>query len=230
MFNKFVNTTMKENENKEQAILQAAEKEFLARGFDGAKPTAIAEPAGVTHALLHYYFRTKESLVNKVLDNKIELLEASVVDAFANSEAPLPTRIEQGMRRHFQFMLENPDLPRFVVNEFFARPERAGQLHVRLRSLVGRVAGALQHEMRQLAERGEIARVDLPDLLLDIISLNVFPFLCHRVIVPLLAPDLGTDAFFRTRLEENVTVILKRLQPTPSCDSSSSSCSPVWLP
>ena len=40
---------MKENENREQAILRAAEREFLARGYDGTKTTAIAEAAGVTH-------------------------------------------------------------------------------------------------------------------------------------------------------------------------------------
>ena len=43
---------------KEQAILAAAEQEFLAKGFDGARTTSIAAAAGVTHAMLHYYFRT----------------------------------------------------------------------------------------------------------------------------------------------------------------------------
>ena len=43
--------------NKEQAILEAAEREFIAKGFAGARTTSIAEAAGVTHAMLHYYFR-----------------------------------------------------------------------------------------------------------------------------------------------------------------------------
>lgn len=45
--------------NKEQAILEAAEREFIVKGFAGARTTSIAEAAGVTHAMLHYYFRTK---------------------------------------------------------------------------------------------------------------------------------------------------------------------------
>ena len=40
--------------NTEQLILQAAEEEFFAKGFGGARTTAIAEKAGVTHAMLHY--------------------------------------------------------------------------------------------------------------------------------------------------------------------------------
>ena len=54
--------------NKEQAILEAAEREFIAKGFAGARTTSIAEAAGVTHAMLHYYFRTKEQLFERILD------------------------------------------------------------------------------------------------------------------------------------------------------------------
>ena len=39
--------------NREQAILEAAEREFLAKGFAGARTTSIAEAAGVSQALLY---------------------------------------------------------------------------------------------------------------------------------------------------------------------------------
>lgn len=48
--------------NSKQAILDAAEEEFLEMGFHGAKTSSIAKRAGVTHAMLHYYFSTKENL------------------------------------------------------------------------------------------------------------------------------------------------------------------------
>ncbi|MDE5559751.1 MAG: TetR/AcrR family transcriptional regulator, partial [Bacteroidales bacterium] len=40
----------KEKQTKEQAILLAAEQEFMTKGYDGARTTSIAEAAGVTHA------------------------------------------------------------------------------------------------------------------------------------------------------------------------------------
>ncbi len=46
----------------EHKILCAAEQEFMAKGFNCARTTSIAEAAGVTHAMRHYYFRTKEKL------------------------------------------------------------------------------------------------------------------------------------------------------------------------
>lgn len=42
----------KPQQNKEQAILKAAEREFLTKGYAGARTTSIAEAAGVTHAML----------------------------------------------------------------------------------------------------------------------------------------------------------------------------------
>ena len=58
MLNNVVNPkAMSKKENKEQDILKAAEMLFAEKGFKGATTTLIAAQAGVTHAMLHYYFR-----------------------------------------------------------------------------------------------------------------------------------------------------------------------------
>ena len=74
--------------NKEQAILEAAEREFIVKGFAGARTTSIAEAAGVTHAMLHYYFRTKEQLFERILDEKMRLMGESVLAAFGQPGLP----------------------------------------------------------------------------------------------------------------------------------------------
>ena len=43
--------------NKEEEILKAAEAEFLEKGFAASRTVEIARRAGVTHAMLHYYFQ-----------------------------------------------------------------------------------------------------------------------------------------------------------------------------
>ena len=55
----------------EQAILDAAEELFFDKGYKLATTTAIAAKAGVTHAMLHYYFRTKEQIFLKILDKNM---------------------------------------------------------------------------------------------------------------------------------------------------------------
>src|SRR5262245_26835300 len=57
-------------------ILAAAEEEFAAAGYDGARTVAIARRAGVTHAMLHYYFDTKAALHRAVLERVLAALTA----------------------------------------------------------------------------------------------------------------------------------------------------------
>ena len=56
---------MKES-TTENLILKAAEEEFQTKGFAGATTTSIAERAGVTHTMLHYYFRTKKNIFYRI--------------------------------------------------------------------------------------------------------------------------------------------------------------------
>ena len=123
--------------NKEQAILEAAEREFIVKGFAGARTTSIAEAAGVTHAMLHYYFRTKEQLFERILDEKMRLMGESVLAAFGQPGLPLAERLRDGIERHFDFIMANPDMPRFIVNEVFSRPERYETMQARIREIAG---------------------------------------------------------------------------------------------
>ena len=68
-----------EKQTKEQLILAAAEHEFLTKGYDSARTTSIAQAAGVTHAMLHYYFRTKEQLFERIVDEKYKLMSHSML-------------------------------------------------------------------------------------------------------------------------------------------------------
>jgi TetR/AcrR family transcriptional regulator len=51
-----------------QQILNAAEVEFSRCGLNGARISTIAKGAGVTTAMIHYYFENKEGLYKAVLE------------------------------------------------------------------------------------------------------------------------------------------------------------------
>lgn len=199
--------------NKEQAILEAAEREFLAKGFDGARTTSIAAAAGVTHAMLHYYFRTKENIFDRILDEKVRLMGESIISAFGRPELPLTQRLCDGISSHFDFLTTNPDLPRFMINEITSKPERYETMRNRVRPIVDHLIANVQHELDAEAERGEIERMDVRQLMLDILSLNIFVFVAYPIIGPLFA-DTNSDreAFFAARKAENIEIILRRLR------------------
>lgn len=56
----------------QERILDAAEQEFAARGFPGARLREIAVAAGVQPALIHHYFGDKQGLYEAVIGRAVE--------------------------------------------------------------------------------------------------------------------------------------------------------------
>ena len=103
--------TMSEEINTTEArILQAAQQEFLEKGFAGARTASIAERAGINKALLHYYFRNKETLFEEVFTLMSRQLIPEV-KAIVVSEAPILDKIDRFIHSYIDFVKQNPDLP-----------------------------------------------------------------------------------------------------------------------
>ena len=203
----------KEKQSKEQQILAAAEQEFLTRGYDGARTTSIAQAAGVTHAMLHYYFRTKEHLFERIVDEKFETMSHSMFAIMGDPSLPIVERIKGGIEAHFDFVAQNPLLPRFVINEIISRPERYDVLYKRVGAIIDNVYRGLQSEINRSAERGEIERVDIKMLLISIMSLNIFTFLAYPFMEPLMGELMvNRERFLAERKAENIETILRRIK------------------
>ena len=204
---------VKESKNTEDEILKAAEEEFLNKGYDGAKTLSIAEAAGVTHAMLHYYFRTKENLFNKVFDAKVELLIQSVISSFSRMDLPVLERLKAGIKAHFDFIAENPKLPRFIINELVSKSDRRNLLSEHINAAFPLFMATLQKELDKEHARGSIEKINIIDLVLDIVSLNAFVFILYPVIADFTDEHYGSkEKFFAARRRENVKIIMKRLK------------------
>lgn len=208
---------MRDNKT-EKIILQAAEEEFLLKGFAGARTTEIAQKAGVNHAMLHYYFNTKEQLFEQVMTEKVALFRDSVTSVFEQSDLPVLQQIKEAMSRHFDFVRQNPLLPRFIINEISVRPEYIESIKSKLLPIAGNAFRKLQHSLDEASARGEICQIDARTLMLDIVSLNLFVFIAHPIISQ-MQPVLGDlNAFYEARKQENIHVITKRLKNDIPCN------------
>ena len=202
-----------EKQSKEQQILAAAEQEFLTKGYDGARTTSIAQAAGVTHAMLHYYYRTKEQLFERIVDEKFETMSHSMFAIMGDPSLPIVERIKGGIETHFDFIAANPLLPRFVINEIISRPERYDVLYKRVGAIIDNVYRGLQSEINRSAERGEIERVDIKMLFISIMSLNIFTFLAYPFMEPLMGELMvNRERFLAERKAENIETILRRIK------------------
>lgn len=156
----------------ESRILQAAEEEFLLKGLEGARTTAIAERAGVTHAMLHYYFRTKNMLFERIIEEKMRNAGNIMQAVFVLGDMPLMERVKRGVEQHFDFIAANPNLPRFVIQEIYSHPERHEIMRSQVLTITKDWLCDLQRHIDESAATKATEWIDARMLLLDIVSLQ----------------------------------------------------------
>ena len=199
-------------QSKEQLILEAAEQEFIKKGYDGARTTSIAKAAGVTHAMLHYYFRTKEQLFERIIDKKMEEIVPLMTHLFGNSDLPLVKRIEEAVSIHFDFVMANPDLPRFLINEVLPNKERCDLFRTKIEGFF-HVIKDLQREVDGAVTRGEVRSFNVLLLFQSILSLNIFPSVMANMVENLVGDNkLVIEAFLVQRKAENIELIMQRIK------------------
>ena len=195
-------------QSKEQQILEAAEKEFLEKGYNGARTTSIAKSAGVTHAMLHYYFRTKEQLFERFIDKKMSEVVPLLTHLFGNSDLPLVERIEKTISVHFDFIATNPDLPRFLINEVLPYKNRCAKI-----ASYFHLFNSFQREVDEAAARGEVESFNVLLLFQSILSLNIFPSLMANIIENLLSDNRQSiEMLLAQRKTENIELIMRRIK------------------
>ena len=205
---------MKEEKTNEQLILEAAEKEFISKGYSGTKTTSIAQEAGVTHAMLHYYFRTKENLFQKVFQKKVHLIGSSF-ETVLDENLPFEAVIRSFVESHFDFVMQNGQLISFVFNE--VRANKANSLILRdiLVAKMKNVFSRFEKMIEKEVSKGNIKSVKPIELLANIITLNLSTstFLLLVGDTGLISKSGYNKAFLKQRKESNVQYILHTLKP-----------------
>jgi len=136
-------------------ILAAAEAVFARAGFAGATMAEIAEAAGIPKANLHYYFRTKDSLYQAVLDNTLTLW-LSQTDSITSDSDPA-TALGDYIRAKMRLTATHPDASRVFANEMLhGAPHIGDYLRNELKTLVDQKARVLE----QWAQQGRMDAVD----------------------------------------------------------------------
>jgi AcrR family transcriptional regulator len=198
--------------NTEQQILLVAEREFLEKGYDGARTTSIAKSAGVTHAMLHYYFRTKELLFERFIDKKMSEIVPLITYLVGKGELPLRERILETVSVHFDFIISNPDLPRFLINEVLPYADRCEMFLSKVKGVLVLFKN-MQDEVNEASARGEIAHFNVLMLFQTILSLNILPSLMTKSLENLLTDDsLTVEQYLTLRKSENIEIIKRRIE------------------
>ena len=198
----------------EQIILEAAEAEFLEKGYGNTKTVAIARRAGVSHSMLHYYFRTKEQLFQKIFKEKVQILAQMFGGIFAK-DASFTEIIRLVVETQFNFAAQNPQLPPFVFNEILSNKENRNWAIETIFPQIFPYYCTVEKLLNDEIAKGAVRPITIRDLMLNVISINIVAFLALPVLTDAFNLDNGKalNHFLNERRESNVQFILNALKP-----------------
>jgi AcrR family transcriptional regulator len=200
--------------NTEQMILEAAEAEFLEVGYSGAKTVSIAKRAGISHSMLHYYFRSKENLFQMIFRQKVQTL--SQVFESISDHLPFEEAIRLFIENQFNFVAQNPHLPRFILNEIVSNSDNLNLVIEVVRPKIEWILGRVEKLLNEEIAKGGIRPILFRDFVMNVISLNISTFITLPVIERILPGGMDKaikEAYLKQRRESNVQFILNALKP-----------------
>ena len=194
-------------ENTENQILTAARQVFILKGFDGARMQAIADQAGINKALLHYYFRSKEKLFDAVFSEVAANLFPAMKQVI-EAELEMKEKITFFVKMYVKTLLENPFIPAFVINTLNTNPDRFLN-HIKKAGINPML---LQKQIDEEAVLGLIRPMKAEHLLVNIISMCIFPFVARPIIQNIF--EMNNDEYqlyLESRQTEIVDFVLKSI-------------------
>ena len=207
------NTDIRKEATTEEAILAAAEKLFIKKGFALTSTTEIARQAGCNQALVHYYFRTKEQLFVSIFSKKLHHFATKLIDIYTPG-IPFEDMVCKMVDAHFDILEENPQLPTLIINELMTNPERIRTLREGMSELAARLYTRVAADMHAGIVAGRIREMEPEDLFMDLLSLDAFPFLARPIIKGTFGlDDAGFGKFLKRRREMVKKILINNIRP-----------------
>ena len=174
MLTNWLNFMVKKKDNTTEAdILEAAKNVFQRKGMFGARMKEIANEAGINKALLHYYYRSKQLLFEAVFKQAFNLM-APQLNKIINADTELEEKIRAFSYNYISFIIKHPYLPNFIIQELNSNPEFVQKL-VSEKNFP--TIDIFKSQVNQLVDEGKIRPINPNQLFINIMALNVFPFI-----------------------------------------------------
>ena len=184
----------------ETSILNAAKTIFQQKGMDGARMQEIADEAGINKALLHYYYRSKQLLFEAVFKSAFSLL-APQMHKILNDDSSVFNKIKSFTNNYISFVIKHPYLPNFIIQELNKNPEFA--LNILAENKFPNIE-KFKNQISEEVSKGIIKPIKADQLFINILSLNIFPF----IGAPLFKGFLNlSDEEYKLMLENRKTEV-----------------------
>ena len=165
----------------EEKIISSAEKLFYQKGKAGTSMQDIADDAGINRTLLNYYFRSKDQLFEAVFRKALGYFVPDL-DAMMNTDLSFAEYVPALVEKVIDTMLENPQIPIFVLQELSSNPERMPQI-------ISEMGIDPSLAMAKMGGEGlvpSLGGMDPRQVIMNLMSLMIFPFAAKPVVLDIL--------------------------------------------
>lgn len=198
-----------EKTNTENKILEAAKNVFLLKGMAGSRMQEIAEEAGINKALLHYYYRTKEKLFMAVFKSIIKNIIPEIQEMI-NSDISINDKIKIFVEKYTKIFIDHPYIPFFIIQEINRNPDQLADIMIS----AGINPDKIKQQIEKEIEDGKIENIDYRQLVVNLISLTIFPIVAKPMLLRLLFDKNDNDyhQFLTDRIEQVPDFIIKSIE------------------
>ena len=203
---------MEKNRNVEKEIVDAARRVFHVKGYKESTMRDIASEANINMAMLHYYFRSKDNLFFIVFDEAFRLLYGKIATYVADSSMEIFDKIRAITKEYISFFNSQPYLPPFVVGEIIRSPDKIGK---RLQDIISPtdMFRIFSDQLQKEYEKGRIKKISALTLILNIVSLCVFPAISKAVLQEVLSfDDVSMNMVLKLREHEVADFIINAIK------------------
>lgn len=159
----------------QEKIIEAARNVFTKKGYSATRTRDIAEESGLNLALINYHFQSKDNLFKIVILEKFEVLFGMISPILSDAEISLEEKIESLVSNYTKLLLDNENLPIFVLNELKSNEQIFEKVLQNARMLSQPIIE------KQLKERG--FKISTINFIMNIVSLTLFPFISKPLFV-----------------------------------------------
>lgn len=189
-----------EEAQTQKLIKQKAKILFFQKGFLNATTQEIADEAGVNRALIHYYFRSREQMLDVLLDETI-LEKKERVRSILSSDMTFREKIARYIDVVVDYGLTYPYLENFIISETARHPDK-----VRSFCNMDKIKSSdlIRPQLEAEIKKKKMAPISAEHFMVNLVALCNYPLLAKSVLQTIHGM---TDSAYRKFLMERKEII-----------------------
>lgn len=141
-------------------ILQSSLELFVKNGYRGTTIDQIAIQAGLTKGAIYFYFKTKEAIMVRLLDEAEEYVVTPIPEYIKNASPTADAKLVKFIHTQSQLGLIRPRHVLLLILVSIEFPDRNSEIGARVRSIYAKMYAEIERIVVQ-GQRENVFRTDL---------------------------------------------------------------------